>query len=167
MAYCEISDVQNVLPDKSVIGTDVSEPGVNIATSDAEFWIEQAAQLIDEKLSTIYRVPLIPFKEPDFSQNPIIFEEKYPANIVMINAQLAASYLYDRVIMAQQEPGESAWGGNTRSLAMDSLQEIMSGVAILRGQVFTGFRFVRRNLYDEPRVSRPGEFPVNQRQSGK
>ena len=166
-SYCTVDDVQIVLPDGITIGTNLLEDNINVLQVDVEYYIIKTAEIIDSELGTIYRVPLIPFKEPDFTANPIAFTEKYPAPIILINAELAASYVYDDIVMAQQEPNESQWGFNKRALAMDKLKEIQSGIIVLRNQVFKGFRFCRRSLYDDPRISRPGEFPPPQRQAGK
>jgi len=166
-SYCTIQDVQNILPDGVVIGTNLLDENVNVLESDVEYYIENTAGIIDSGLDTIYRVPLIKYKEPDFSVDPIVFDEKYPIPIVLINAELAASYIYDNIIMAQQEPNESQWGFNKRALAMDKIKEIQSGIIVLKNQVFKGYRFARRTVFDDPRLSRPGEFPPPQRQAGK
>lgn len=165
--YCTVDDVQNVLAEEIGIGTNLLEENVNVLEGDVNNWIEYSADIIDSYINTIYRTPLIQYKEPDFTEDPPTFQSKYPSPIPLINAELAASFVYDNVIMAQQSPNQSEWGTNKRSLAYDRLRDIMSGLIVLKGQVQVGNRFVRRSLFDDPRVSRPVEFPPTQRQSGK
>ncbi len=150
--YCTIEDVQNILPKKVIIGTNLLKQDVNVTQEQAEFFIEQASGIVDSSISTIYRIPLIQYKEPDFSQNPVTFTSVYPPPISLITARLAASYLYDKIIMAQQEPNVSDWGKNQRSLAYDDLTSIQSGIIQLKGQVFTGLRFVPQELFDPSRA---------------
>jgi len=164
--YCLVNDVQKILPENVVIGTNLQSANVRVLQGDVEYWIQIAADIIDSHIGTIYRAPLIKYKEPDFSTNPVTFTEKYPPPIVIINARLAASHIYDEIIMSDQEPGVSDWGKNQRALAFDDLKSIESGVIILKGQVLTGRRFARQELLDNQRVTiQPALQPQN-RQPG-
>ena len=165
--YCNIDDVQNVLPKKILVGTNLLEKNVNITQNQVEFYIEQSSGIVDAYVSTIYRVPIVPWKEPDFTQDPVTFVSQYPPPIVLITARLAAANVYDKIVMSQQEPNVSEWGLNMMSLSFDDLREIQSGLIVLKGQVSTGFRFVRSTVYDNMRVSRPKEITPTQRQPGK
>lgn len=164
--YCELSDVQLLLPRNVLIGANMMEEDVNVSTSDVTTWIVKSGELIDAELSTIYRTPLIKFKEANFSVQPITFTEKYPNPVPLICARLTAGFIYDEIVMSEQSPNVSEWGKNMRALAYDDISQIKSGLITLRGQPLEGFRFVRKSLYDDPRVSRPGEYPPNQRQAG-
>lgn len=165
--YCTVDDIQLILPDGHVIGTNLSDENVTVLSADVSDWILFASSTIDSYLSGIYRVPLVQYKEPDFSANPITFTAKYPDPIPLVCARLAASHIYDEVIMSQQSPNISEWGKNNRALAFDTMRDIQSGLIKLRNQPITNFRFVRGSLYDEPRISRPRELPPTQRQAGQ
>lgn len=168
MSYCSIEYLQNICQEMVVFGDNLLSGNVNCLNSQAEFYLEQAASIIDSQLSNIYRIPLIKYKQPvDFSSTPITFSEIYPEPIPLINARLASSFIFDNIISKDQEPNVSEWGNNMRSLAYDDLAAVLSGIMSLPGQVFVGYRFVRQNLLDAPRLSRPNEFKINQRQAGK
>jgi len=150
--YCNIDDVQNVLPKKILVGTNLLEKNVNITQNQVEFYIEQSSGIVDAYVSTIYRVPIVPWKEPDFTQDPVTFVSQYPPPIVLITARLAAANVYDKIVMSQQEPNVSVWGKNQRALAFDDLRQIQSGIVRLRGQTLEGMRFVPQELFDPSRV---------------
>ncbi len=166
MAYCTVDEVQTILPNKVVIGTNLTERNVNILRSDVEFFMEEAAGVINGYLSSIYHVPLRKIKTPDY-ENGTFSAADYPDPIPLINARLAAAKIYDEVISSGQEPNVSDWGKNQRSLAFDDLAQIQTGAIFIRGQVYTGKRFVRHELHDMARVPRPGEFPMNSRSAGQ
>lgn len=165
MAYATTSELQKILPSSVVIG-DTLTGNTNILTTDAEYYLEQADDIINAYLNSIYRIPLIKYKEMDWSASPPTETELYPPPIPLICARLAAAQIYDEIIMANQEPNVSEWGKNIRSLAFDDLTQIQSGIIMLKSQKFIGKRFVRMELKDMPRVPRPGEFQVNKRQPG-
>jgi len=166
MAYCTINEVQTILPNKVVIGTNLTERNVNIIQSDVEFFMEEAAGVINGYLSTIYQTPLRKIKTPDY-ENGTFSAADYPDPIPLINARLAAAKIYDEVISAGQEPNVSDWGKNQRSLAFDDLAQIQTGAILIRGQVYTGKRFVRMELHDMPRLPIEPAKQSNQRQAGQ
>ena len=45
--YCSIEDLQSILPDNIVIGTNLLEDNVSVLESDADYWITFASSLID------------------------------------------------------------------------------------------------------------------------
>jgi hypothetical protein len=165
--YCTLDDLQGILPNTVVIGTNLQTKNVNVLESRALFMIEQAAGLIDSYITTIYRVPLMKYKEPDYSESTITFVEFYPPPVVLINARLAAANIYDYIMMAQQTPNISEWGKNQRALAFDDLREIQSGAIQLKGQELVGLRFVRTELFDPSRVPAKPPVPPTQRQAGQ
>lgn len=84
MAYCTVSDLQNILPEKVTIGDQnigTPSPGrplssgtsnrSNISTSQAQYFIEYAQQYVDSKLRNTYVCPLRRTKswEGDISAN--------------------------------------------------------------------------------------------------
>jgi hypothetical protein len=165
--YCTLEDLQSILPNTVVIGTNLQNKNVNVLESRALFLIEQGAGLIDSYITTIYRVPLMKYKEPDYSATNITFAELYPPPIVLINARLAAANIYDHIMMAQQTPNVSEWGKNQRALAFDDLKEIQTGAIQLKGQELIGLRFVRMELFDPSRLpTKPPVSPTN-RQAGQ
>jgi len=166
MGYCTVSEVQQILPNKIVIGTNLQDRNVNILESDVTFYIEQSAGIINGYLSTIYNTPLRKIKVPDY-ENGTLGTPVYPDPIPLINARLTAAKIYDEVISSGQEPNVSDWGKNQRSLAFDDLSQLQSGTIFLRGQIYTGKRFHRRELMDDPRVARPGELQINKRNAGQ
>ena len=167
MPYCTQSELEDILPKNIVIGTNLLEPNVNVLEDQVTFWISQGASTIDAYVSAIYRIPLIMYKEPDFTVDPPTFTEIYPHPITLINARLAAAHIYDYVIMAQQEPNVSEWGKNMRSLAFDDLEQIKSGTIRLKNQVFFGKRFVRQQLHDPARMPWKGAYDPHNRAPGQ
>jgi hypothetical protein len=165
--YCTISDLQKILPKSYIIGDSVLKNGANILTSTANFEIQYTAGIIDGYLSAIYRTPLVPFKEADFTVKPVTFVSVVPAIIVLINTRLAAANLFDQVFNAEQEPAISAFGSNQRSLAFDDLKSIQNGDIQLKNQEMVGWRFVRTELLDNPRISTKPEIPHSSRKSGE
>lgn len=166
MGYCTIDEVSKILPNKIVIGTNLQDRNVNILQTDVEYFIEEAAGVIDGYLSAIFHTPLRKIKIPNY-ENGTFSTPTYPDPIPLINARLAAAKIYDEVISSGQEPNVSEWGKNQRSLAFDDLAMIQTGAIFIRGQVYTGKRFVRHELHDMPRVPRPGEFPMHNRNAGQ
>lgn len=161
-SYCTIDDVRNIVPKSITIGTNILKGDVNVTEDQVIFWIEETAGVIDGYISSFYRIPLMPYKEPDYSVDPITFTERFPHPIILINARLAAANLFDRIIMANQEPNVSEWGKNQRALAMDDINGIMTGFIQLRGQVKTGMRFVRQELHDPSRIpANPALSPIS------
>lgn len=150
--YCTIDDVKNIVPDSVHIGTNLQNRNTNVTEAKVEYWIEQSASIIDADISSFYRIPLIKYKEADFSENPVTFTEKYPNPIPLINARLTAAYIYDHIMSAQQEPNVSDFAKNQRSLAYDDLLKIQIGSIQLKNQVRTGLRFVRQELHDPSRI---------------
>lgn len=166
-SYCTVVDVENILTSNVNIGTNVLRGEVNVTTANVEFWIAETAGVIDSYVSSLYRIPLILYKEPDFSQNPVTFTERYPHPVILINARLAAANIYDKIIMANQEPNVSDWGKNQRSLAYDDLSQIQSGAIQLKGQVYIGLRFVRQELRDAPRAPSHPDVQPHSRSAGE
>jgi len=164
--YCTVDDIQNILPDNVVIGDSLMTKNVTVLRTDVERWIEFSESIVNSKLVNIYRIPLIPIRVPDFTVDPVTFTERYPDPIPIVCARLAAGHLFDEIVNAQQDPNISEWGKNQRALAHDILVDIMSGITTLRGQVRDGYRFVPNEIYDDARVSRPGEMGRNQRGAG-
>ena len=165
--YCTVDDVQEVLPKNILIGTNILKGQVNVTTSQVEFWINQTAGQIDSALTSFYRVPLMLYKEPDWSQDPVTFIERYPIPVTLINARLAAASIYDKIIMANQEPNVSDWGKAQRGLAFDDIRQIQTGQIQLRGQVRTGRRFVRQELFDPARVPVKPDLQPHNRAPGE
>jgi hypothetical protein len=165
--YCTVADVQLILPKTIIIGDNILRGGANATTSNVESWITRSSEELDSHLSAFYRIPLITYKQADFSANPITFTEMYPPPIVLITSRLAAAHIYDNIMMAGQEPNVSEWGKNQRSLAFDDIKMIQAGVIQLRNQVRTGYRFVRTELFDHSRVSIKPATEPNTRQAGQ
>ena len=166
-SYCSISDLQKILPKSYIIGDSVLKNGANILTATANFEIQYTAGIIDGYLSAFYRTPLVAYKEPLFSVKPITFTETFPPIIILINTRLAAANLFDQVFNAEQDPNVSAWGSNQRSLAFDDLKSIQSGDIQIKGQEQVGWRFVRTELLDNPRMSTKPEIPHSSRKAGE
>jgi hypothetical protein len=165
--YCTLDDLKNILPKNIIIGKNVQSANVNCTEDRALFFIEQTAGTIDANLSSLYRIPLIKYKEPQYDQDPITFIEEFPPPIVLINARLAAASIYDYIMSANQEPNVSEFGKNQRSLAYDDLSLIQAGVIQLKNQYKTGTRFVRQELMDSPRVILKNGVQTPQRQAGQ
>lgn len=74
---------------------------------------------------------------------------KYPDPIPLISARLAASFIYDRLYTASNDPDISNYGKSQRSLATFAMDDILRGVMLLPGQDQTGRRFIRTSLLDK------------------
>lgn len=165
--YATVDDVQSLLPINVIIGTNALAEGTTVIEDDVISFIEFASNEIDSYISNVYRTPLLTYKKADLTTTIPTFTEDYPDPIRLVCARLAAGQLYDEVVNANQEPNISEWGQNIRNLGYDDLQRIASGQIILKGQTFSGQRFRRQELLDDPRLSRPGELSLPQRQAGK
>jgi len=165
--YCTVDNIQDILPKNILIGTNINTGAINVTTDRATYWIQQVASIIDGYLSPIYRIPLIKYKEPDFSQDPVTFVEIYPNPVPLINTRLAAANLYDHIMMAEQSPNISDWGKNQRALAFDDIAKIQNGIIQLKNQVLIGWRFVRAELLDHSRISAHSDTKTSDRQPGQ
>jgi len=73
---------------------------------------------------------------------------EFPDPIPLVTARLAISYCFDQLFAAEQAPNVSEYGKEQRRLAINSMDNILSGSALLFGQDHTGMRFVRGSLFD-------------------
>ncbi len=73
---------------------------------------------------------------------------QFPDPIPLIAARLAVSYGFDQLFSAEQAPNISEYGKEQRKLAMNGLENILTGNISLFGQELTGRRFLRGTLYD-------------------
>lgn len=73
---------------------------------------------------------------------------EFPDPIPLSTARLAVSYAFDHLFAAEQAPDVSEYGISQRKLAINSLDNVLSGTVLLFGQDHTGRRFVRGSLYD-------------------
>jgi hypothetical protein len=89
------------------------------------------------------------------SNNTRISVLEYPDPVPLITAQLAASFILDRIFVSQNSPDVSEFGKTQRNLARGQIENILSGEVLLFGQEMTGRRFVRMSLMD--RWSSPAE----------
>jgi hypothetical protein len=166
MRYCTIEDVRTIVPKSIIIGPQLTD-GVNVLESTVLYLIEEQAGIIDAHLSALYRTPLVKYKEPDYSQNPVSFAELFPPPLVMLNARFAAAHMFEKLAMSQQEPDVTEWGKNNRALAFDDLKMIQAGTIQLKGQERVGLRFVRQEVMDPSRVPSRESIQPPQRQAGQ
>lgn len=82
------------------------------------------------------------------SEYPVISILEYPDPIPTLTSRLAASYIYDRYFVAEQEPDVSSYGKTQRNLARDGIENILTGEVMLTGQDHTNRRFIRMSLLD-------------------
>ena len=73
---------------------------------------------------------------------------EFPDPIPIITARLAVSYAFDRLFSAEQSPNISEYGKAQRNLAINSIDNILTGTIFLFGQDHTGKRFVRGSVMD-------------------
>lgn len=147
-SYCTVNDVKKYLPPN--ITTEGSNPTPNfrnpapetVKNIDAEFYIQQACDLIDAALASIYDVPLV--------QKNYGGEVSYPGNIPQIAAIWAAQLIYMQPLQGADrqysEPQKERW-----DWAMNELVRIQNGEMPLRGQRSNrGDRFVRSTTRNAP-----------------
>ena len=77
----------------------------------------------------------------------------YPDPIPVVCARLAVAAIIDKQFVAEQNPDVSNYGKSQRTLASNSLDELMAGTVRLNGQEFVGRRFVRMQLRDTMNTS--------------
>ena len=74
---------------------------------------------------------------------------EFPDPIPVITARLTASFILDRLFVAEQAPDVSQYGKTQRNLATIAIDDILKGVTYLIGQEHTGRRFCRGSLLDK------------------
>lgn len=80
---------------------------------------------------------------------------EFPDPIPIITAQMAVSFILDRLWTSEQAPDVSLYGKTQRNLARGQIENILSGEVLLFGQEHTGRRFLRGSLMD--RFNSPAE----------
>lgn len=73
----------------------------------------------------------------------------YPDPMPLVTAQMAVSFILDRLWSSEQSPDVSLYGKTQRNLARGQIENILSGEVLLFGQEMTGRRFVRMSLLDK------------------
>ena len=73
---------------------------------------------------------------------------EYPDPIPLMTARFAASFMLDRLFIAEQSPDTSNYAKSLRNMATLSMDSILLGQILLFGQEHTGRRFVRGSLFD-------------------
>lgn len=81
-------------------------------------------------------------------ENNIISILQFPDPIPSITTRFAISYAFDKLFSSEQAPNVSEYGKEQRKLAINDLDNILSGTILLFGQEHTGKRFVRGSLFD-------------------
>ena len=84
----------------------------------------------------------------DATDNLRISVLEYPDPVPLVTAQMACSFLLDRLWTSEQAPDVSKYGAAQRNLARAQIENILSGEVLLFGQEITGRRFVRGTLFD-------------------
>jgi hypothetical protein len=136
-AYNEMIQVNNInilnIGDTLIFITDLTEErhtvaAINLSTNSVD---------LQEPLIGIYTV-----------ENTRIIRVKYPSNISLICARLAAANIYDKFFASQASPNVSDYGSTLRKWALSDLNSIINGIIILHGQKRIGHRFFNPNLRD-------------------
>ena len=73
---------------------------------------------------------------------------QYPDPIPTITARFACSFILDKLWTSEQSPDISKYGSAQRNLAINNIDDILTGTILLFGQEQTGRRFVRGTLFD-------------------
>lgn len=79
---------------------------------------------------------------------------RYPDPIPLISARLASANIYDKYFAAQSNTQQSEFGKTMRTLATNSLNNVLNGRTVLHGQMRIGNRFFNSTLKD--RYNLPG-----------
>ena len=77
-----------------------------------------------------------------------ILRVRYPDPIPLISARLTSANIYDKYFAGQSNTQQSEFGKTMRSLATNSLNNILNGRTVLHGQMRIGNRFFNSNLKD-------------------
>ena len=96
-----------------------------------------------------------------YGENTVIGSLRYPDPIPLMVARMALSYAFDRQFTSEQVTDVSNYGKNQRDMAMNAIDSIITGVALLSGQEWTGRRFIRLPLHDASKA------PVDDVQFGR
>ena len=75
-----------------------------------------------------------------------VLRVRYPDPIPLISARLTSANVYDKYFSSQSNINQSDFGKTMRSLATQSLNNILNGRTILHGQTRIGNRFFNSNL---------------------
>lgn len=77
-----------------------------------------------------------------------ILRIRYPDPIPLISARLTSANIYDKYFAAQSNTQQSEFGKTMRTLATQSLNNILNGRTVLHGQMRVGNRFFNSTLKD-------------------
>jgi hypothetical protein len=83
-----------------------------------------------------------------------ILRIRYPDPVPLVSARLTSANIYDKYFAAQSNTQQSEFGKTMRSLATQSINNILNGRTVLHGQMRIGNRFFNSNLKD--RYNLPG-----------
>ncbi len=83
-----------------------------------------------------------------------VLRVRYPDPIPLVSARLTSANVYDKYFASQSNVNQSEFGKTMRSLATQSINNILNGRTILHGQMRIGNRFFNSNLKD--RYNLPG-----------
>lgn len=111
--------------------------------------------LLPEEVSSINIVTLVNPLKRNYTrgQQSILSLVAYPDPVPLVCARMAVATIIDKLFVAEQDPDISQYGKSQRTLASNSLDEIMAGGIRLNGQDFVGRRFVRITLRDTMNTS--------------
>jgi hypothetical protein len=117
----------------------------NMVRLQAPSYMETATVFDVPTLTTIRLVSV----QYDYSVlDGLISTVKYPDPIPTITARFALSFIIDRLWVSEQSPDISSYGATQRNLAINNIDDILTGTIVLMGQDYTGRRFVRGQLMD-------------------
>lgn len=132
----EISDTGNlVVGEKIVIRND--------DTGDEEF---HYIATIEDQYTLTVTVPIGTVF--DASNEVRVIRLKYPSPVPQISVRYAAAFIYDKYFAAQASPNVSDYGNKMRDEAMQDMNNILNGRAILACQRRRGDRFGNSYLDD-------------------
>lgn len=145
MAYCVIADVIQLLPENiSRRISDDNEQDKPVTTTDITNYMEYAYEMINSMISVLYIIPLRLTIEITYSDTTPTEVETYPRPVKLANAQLAASMIFDKLFSQDANPDNlPKYSEQFRNQAFKIINDIRSGAILLRGQVQTGWRYLR------------------------
>lgn len=146
MSYCTVTEVKELLPrnitkriDEELDDTIIYK---TLSTTNIEYFIESAGQMVDAAISVIYVTPLV--KIIEVNRKTLVETELYPKPISYITALITAYLIFQKAFSEQQAPNQiPKYAEDYKAQAMRHLVDVRTGALDLRGQRKIGWRYLR------------------------
>jgi hypothetical protein len=155
-AYCVKSDVVQLLPANiSRRIDDDNEFDKPIDDTAIDNYISNASDMVDAAISELYVTPLV--KMVEVNRDTAVETIGYPKPIRLATAQLASAMIFEKLFSQDSDPNKiPEYSQQFRKDAYKILNDVRAGSIYLKGQVQTGWRYLRPESKNTNRL--PIEF---------